>query len=211
MTIKAVTTAQLESIRKTANDKGIGKDDFQTYGLDGGIIAKALDAIKTAATPVEKPKLLKFVTSAAMPAVEKFVAAQAFGEKNPAGIRFYLWDNFRTNFLGKTEENVPAVQIGFHTLTKGALDAPIRAELTPELEETSLAHLYELISKQAHGEDGPLLVNGYANIFYIKDVRGNLWAVRAGWGAGSRGWGVCAFSVTDPGEWDAGYRVVSRK
>lgn len=52
MTIKAVTTAQLESIRKMCADKGVGKDMLQQYGLDGlALIVHALDAIKTVATP----------------------------------------------------------------------------------------------------------------------------------------------------------------
>ena len=52
MTTKAVTTAQLESIRKMCADKGIGKDMLQQYGLDGfAFVVHALDAIKTAATP----------------------------------------------------------------------------------------------------------------------------------------------------------------
>lgn len=46
MTTKAVTTAQLEQVRKMAGEKGIGKDPFQVYGLDGGIIARALDEVK---------------------------------------------------------------------------------------------------------------------------------------------------------------------
>lgn len=46
MSEKPVTTAQLEQIRKMAREKGVGKDLFQEQGLDGGIIAQALEAIR---------------------------------------------------------------------------------------------------------------------------------------------------------------------
>ena len=36
--------------------------------------------------------------------------------------------------------------------------------------ETTLAQLYALLERQGRGEDGVLLVNGAANIFYIRDI-----------------------------------------
>ncbi|MEK9158208.1 MAG: hypothetical protein AAB638_03460 [Patescibacteria group bacterium] len=211
MTFKAVTSAQLDLVRKTATDKGIGKDEFQKYGIDGGIIAKALDAIKAKATPIETPKLLSLVATVSVPAVDKFFASVAFGDNNAAGIKFYLGSNFRENFLTKIEENISATELNIHTLIRASKDAPIRAELTPELEETTLRHLYELLKKQPQGQAGALLTNGYANIFYIRDASGNLWAVGARWGADFREWDVDAVSVARPRDWNAGDRVGSRK
>lgn len=46
MTLKVVKTAQLEQVRKMATDKGVDSPMFQTNGLDNGLIALALDAIK---------------------------------------------------------------------------------------------------------------------------------------------------------------------
>ncbi len=46
MTAKAVTTAQVEQMRKMSVDKGVCRDAFQ-LGLDGGIFARALDEAKT--------------------------------------------------------------------------------------------------------------------------------------------------------------------
>ena len=61
---------------------------------------------------------------------------------------------------------------------------------------------------QQNGEKGSLLTNGYANIFYIKDVNGVLRTVRVSWGGG--GWYVYAYAVTHPNGWDDGHRVFSR-
>ena len=64
------------------------------------------------------------------------------------------------------------------------------------------------MAEQGNGEDGILLTNGYANIFYIRDIKGVFWAVGCGWDGG--GWRVGAISVEDPRGWDGGRRVFSR-
>jgi len=156
-------------------------------------------------------KLLKFVRSVSVPAVSKFVAAEAFGDDNPAGIKFHLGSNFKTNFLGKIEKNVPAGELNIHHPTKNSLDASIRAELGAEHEETTLAHFYELLTKQAHGESGALFVNGYTNISYIRDAKGNFWTVGAYRDGGDHAWGVGASSVEDSCGWSTGIQVVSCK
>lgn len=208
MTAKAVTTAQLEQVRKMAREKGICKDDFQK-GLDSGIIASTLDKLK--AKPKTSTGLLTEVATVEVPAADKFVASEQFGPNNPDGIKFFLWDNFRNNFLGKVEEKVPAATLAIRRLNRDSLDEPIRNELGSEREETTLAYLCELLKRQSRGEDGVLLTNGYANIFYIRDANENLWAVSACWDSFDRGWDVHAFSVGYPDPWFGGRRVVSRK
>jgi hypothetical protein len=89
------------------------------------------------------------------------------------------------------------------------VDGPIIAELGgEEKSETTLSEMFSLMEKQGKGEDGVLLNNGYANIFYIRDLAGVLRAVGVRWGGG--GWGVGADSVGGPDRWDGGYRVFSR-
>jgi hypothetical protein len=70
--------------------------------------------------------------------------------------------------------------------------------------ETTLTELWDMLKKQPKGEDGDLLINGYANIFYIKDAEGVLRAVLVHWFAA--GWFVSADSVELSLEWSAGYR-----
>jgi len=140
---------------------------------------------------------------------KKFVASKAFGPKNPAGIKFYLGDSFRKNFFGKVEKNTPSIQLDIHKLIKASTDGPIMEELDGN-KETTLAHFYELISRQPNGRPGSLLTNGHANIFYIRDVKGQLWAVYALWDSVSCGWGLGAGSVESLSPWFADVRVVSQ-
>lgn len=58
--------------------------------------------------------------------------------------------------------------------------------------ETTLTEVLTLMQAQANGEGGSLLVNGYANIFYVHDSEGVLPVVTAGWYAVGGGWSVVA-------------------
>lgn len=89
-------------------------------------------------------------------------------------------------------------------LEQGSLDAPIIAELGgEESAESPVAHFHAFLAENRKSTE--------YFIFYLRGKDGNLWAVRAAWSAGHGGWYVDAFSVSHPGEWDAGHRVVSRK
>lgn len=143
--------------------------------------------------------------------VASFIANDKFREgKTTDGVSIaWLGSNFENNFLGKTEKDIAPATLRIQKLKKDSLDVPIIAELG-DTAETTLTQLWELMKLQGSGQKGSLLVNGYANIFYIRDKNDVLWAVRARWRAGHGGWGVGAFSVEDPGRWDADLQVVSR-
>ena len=64
------------------------------------------------------------------------------------------------------------------------------------------------MEKQANGGNGELLNDGWANIFYIRDSAGVLWAVHVNWY--DDGWGVNASSVSGPRAWYAGDQVFAR-
>lgn len=144
---------------------------------------------------------------------EKFVAKKKF-RIDSKEVKFYgIWDNFREWFLsagdGKTEDPIGEQTLRYGKLTKNSVDGPIIEELGGEAKaETTLSDLYDLLKKQANGEKGVLLINGYANIFYIRDQSGVLRSVYAGWSDG--GWRVSAISVECPSEWNAGRQVFSR-
>ena len=70
------------------------------------------------------------------------------------------------------------------------------------------ADLGDLMAKQAKGEKGALLNNGWANIFYVRDSAGVLRTVNVYWDGGR--WFVNAFSVVNPDRWNDGYQVFSR-
>lgn len=168
------------------------------------------EAVKNRITK-EVKKILTLVAIVKVAAVEHFVAAEKFREgKTTDGVKIaWLGDNFKTNFLGKTEEGIKEAELKIHKLDQNLLDAPIMNELG-DTAETTLAHLWELLKRQPKGEEGELLVNGWANIAYIRDGSGELWAVNSRWRAGSGGWHVEALSVTHPLRWYAGSQVVSR-
>lgn len=173
-------------------------------------IALCVEAIKNRANSVAN-KLLEFVTTTNVVAIESFKAEDTFkvDTKKAATRIYYLGDNFQKHFGRKEEGASEATEIKVHKLLEESLDAPIITELGGNAEIT-LGQFFSLLSKQEKGEPGPLLTNGWMNIAYIRDDEGILWAVRARWRAGSGGWSVGAYSVEGPRRWSDGSRVLSR-
>lgn len=173
-------------------------------------IALCVEAIKNRANGVAK-KLLEFVTTTSVAAIESFKSSENFKEDaKKVAVRIWsLGDNFKKHFGRKEEGASEAVEIKIHKLLEWSLDAPIITELADKCEIT-LGQFFALLSKQGKGEAGPLLTNGWANIAYIRDDEGILWAVHADWYAGRGGWSVGASSVGDPDGWRGGFQVLSR-
>ena len=161
---------------------------------------------------VQAKKLLRFVTTVSVGALENFVAADNYkvDTSRKAKVRIaWLGENFKKHLLGLSEGACEAADLRVHELLEQSVDAPIITELANRCEITLGKH-FVLLSKQGRGESGVLLTNGYANIAYIRDANGVLWAVNADWYAGYDGWGVEAYSVEDPYEWFDGGQFVSR-
>ena len=154
---------------------------------------------------MRKSGLLKRVASVAVPAVQRFVAGDCLKEANVG----WTGDNFKRLFLDKIGENVPEANLAVSRLEEASLDAPILKELGDRA-EVSLAHMFDLLKRQAHGEEGILLTNGYANIFYVHDRNNTLWAVSARWDSARRDWYVEAHSIKNPNGWSDGHLVFSR-
>jgi len=160
-----------------------------------------------------KDSLLNFVgTTTTSATTEKFVAKEKF-VKDSKEVKFYgIYSNFTKWFLaddGKIENPIKEQELRYGNLTKGSVDGPIIEELGGEAKvETTLTELWDMLKKQPKGEDGDLLINGYANIFYIKDTEGVLRAVLVYWRVA--GWVVYACSVGYSHEWLAVDRVFCR-
>ena len=155
---------------------------------------------------VKEADLLRRITTVEVNGAEKFVANDQQLKAANVG---WTGSNFRALFLNKAEENVGKATIVVHSLEKNSLDVAIMAELGTRV-EIHLCQFFALIAKQSKGEAGPLLVNGYANIAYIRGNDGNLWAVYAYWRSACGYWHVYADSVEYPREWHAGDQVLSR-
>ena len=171
---------------------------------------KALQKLLLGLCPsVNEPKevsLLRKLASVQVEGVARFVVDDDTLQAANIG---WTGDNFKKFFAKKVEEDVPACAIAVHRLERASSDAPILTELGDRA-EISLAHLFELIKKQSKGETGQLLVNGYANVAYVRGTDGNLWAVLAAWRSYCGCWGVEADSVEDPDGWRGSRRILSR-
>lgn len=121
----------------------------------------------------------------------------------------FIGDNFQRWFTGKCEAPCGERSLRYGRLKQRSVDAPIIAELGGEAAvETSLADVWALMAGQPNGEAGKLLNNGWANVFYVKDLDGVVRAVGVFWRGG--GWDVGAYEVGSPGPWHGGSRVFSR-
>lgn len=161
-----------------------------------------------------KAVLLELLRTADVSAQEAFKAADFFKEKgHPDGIKFWLGNNFKTHFLkgsGKIELDVPAATLNAYKLREASVDGPILAALSgKDAAKTSLAYMAQLIKAQAKGQEGVLLTNGWANIFYIEDYNGGLWTVDCGWVSGDQAWYVLADPVSYPDGWVADSQIFS--
>jgi hypothetical protein len=156
--------------------------------------------------PKSSAPLLEPVETATVAATsEQFDVKERF--EKPAGIKFAtVWTEFKRHFYGRVEEPIPETRLQKYRLLRIAPDAPIIAELGgPARVEGSLAAVYALIRRQGRGEAGFLQTNGYANIFYQRDVKGALCAVRLGWDG--EGWVIDAISVEDPLAWNGKHEI----
>lgn len=196
-----------KSLVDEVKNLGGGDEDILRVKTDGALRKKLAELIVSGKEQVKR--LLEFVTTVTVPAVARLVAKDCFKQdvSPEAAVKIScIGDNFKAKFSGKIEVDVPAAELKIHRLCEASLDAPIITALG-DCYETTLAHLWTLLSRQPNGEQGVLLVNGYANIFYVRDLEGGLWAVGARWYGG--GWYVYACSVEYPGRWCAGRQVFS--
>lgn len=202
-----VAARVFKSLANAVMDAGGSDDDLRRLESDTKLRGEVGRLIAST------PSLLAPVGTVEIPATtQPFVAKDHFvvntEEDAPLKIS-YLGENFRAWFLGKTEEARSAGALRYARLVRPSLDGPIIAGLGGEAKaETTLAEFYVLLARQPDGASGPLLTDGCANIFYVRDVSGVLCAVGAYWSG--YGWSVDAVSVSYPDEWDAGLRVFSR-
>lgn len=216
---KALNPATLELTQRiqVLFPRDIDTDVLRAWnGAPGEVISTRLrkafgKSPETVILPEPEP-LLDFVATATISATTgPFIAKDHFVKdtSRKAHVKiFYLGGNFKAWFLGK-EEPFGGSTIRYAKLSRSSADGPIISELGgEEMAETTLAEIYSFMVQQPNGEGGTLLTNGYANIFYVRDVNGVLRAVDAYWGDG--GWYVNACPVTDPRGWRDEDQIFSR-
>jgi len=163
--------------------------------------------------PIPEP-LIEWLGIVSIPATtRKFVAREKFvrDTSKEAHIRIsYLGDNFTKNFIEKVEESFAGSILRYGKLRKSTVDGPIIAELGGGVKaETTLTEMFALMEQQGNGEEGALSTNGYANLFYIRDIRAGMpWTVYCIWLVD--GWHVTTSSVGNLDEWGGGGQTFSR-
>ena len=160
-----------------------------------------------------KKAALKYLKFIAKIAVKTNVVAKSwlFGEK--ASVKTYLGSNFQSWVFPELPAEIPAFEgeVQKTQLTKSMSDSEIHSELGEPKDYTVaqfIAIICYLLQKQAKGEDGVLLTNGYANIFRVKLANGCVVAVGRRWDSGRREWSFGAY-VLDDDAWDGGSAVFS--
>lgn len=217
MSDKTLSNAELELTQKMQMHfpRGVITVDVlkQWNGCSANLITERLVkmfSVGPEADIIVKPELLlELVGTVDVPATTNTIVVKDHIVNIRKKRKVYTWDDFEKWFLGKKIEPISKSELHYHKLRKGSVDGPIIAELGgKEKAETTLAEMFTLMEMQANGEEGVLLTNGYANIFYIRDIKGVLRAVCCDWGGG--GWRLGANSVEHPLEWNAGCQVFSR-
>jgi len=119
----------------------------------------------------------------------------------------HVWDDFRSRIVAKARpsEVGATFKIESFELRQDLTDAEIEAALPKRhlFDETQVcAIIAGLIAKQPNGEEGPLINNGYASLFYMSSYVAHVRWRRAG----SRRWSVHAWLCGGDG-WNAGNQV----
>lgn len=153
--------------------------------------------------------LLDFLTHVDVPQFDRFAAADYFLEGQPRERLQITWigANFRRHFLNKIEGPTPAHELDVYHLKRFAGNDAIIGDIGGEPEVT-LHDVWVLLTRQSHGEAGPLQTNARPNVFYVRDSTGLLWAVDVVWGGA--GWEVGASGLNERRQWDARVDVIAR-
>ena len=152
--------------------------------------------------------LLKYIGFVKLKAVKRFDIAANFKKGKVVGGRRIDWigDNFHEHFDDLVEVDVPERTVYIWELLKDSLDEPIIKLLGGADESetlTSLAHTFQMMEL---GEKSRGRLDGYANFGYKNSPKdGTLWVPF--WLVFGGGFGVEAYSSSDPREWSVGFRV----
>jgi len=153
-----------------------------------------------------KPDLLLPLETAILPAVAGTVKVRDYFKGKTTAKIATLFSEFKSRFFDKEEGPVAETIYQKYRLLHISPDRPIIDALGGEGKVTSSAcAAIALLERQPDGGPGFLQTNGFANIFYAKDKKGALCAIRLGWA--SDGWVVDAIAVEDPLAWNGKHEI----
>ncbi len=181
--------------------------------------------IRNMLTRRTNPRLLQSIGTVTIPATEDpFVVREKFGVHADSEVRIIMGTNFESWLSEKVEEPIAEARLRYADLIEPSTDDLILAELG-ERAETTLSQLYALLERQPRGQEGVLLTDmlgpakpvpflkdlvsfrlGGPNVFYIRDINGELRVVHVQWFTNN--WIVDVFP--SPNTWHNEPRVFSR-
>lgn len=179
-----------------------GEEHFEK--MIGGLKKKPIvEAVKKAVA------ILVFVTTAVVPAIATPMDPNEAFQSHQG---FYVCGDFRSYVLPalKSISSAPEASFIVSRIALSASDSTIHKEI-PENHLAEWYHILSFIGKQPNGENGVLLTNGYANIFYMRGVGGQVFVVSVRRGLVSCRWSVDAWRLGDGGDggWPADDLVFS--
>jgi hypothetical protein len=189
-----------------AQGLSVAADDTKP-GQPGSAIA--VDRVACSLQPkVEEPSDPS--STSAIPHAEKFIAREHFKEDiaSSASVKIsWLGATFARRFTDKVEDSTGGASLQTYVLSRASSDKDILAQLG-QSHESRLADVWCALKQQPNGSNGPLEINAKPNVFYVRDIAGELGAVDVLWGG--VGWEIGASPVGDKPRWPAGTRIFSR-
>lgn len=133
---------------------------------------------------MDDPLLSPRSTITLPPTTENFVTRNRFVlAMDPKKVMIgYILGDFVTWFMGKVEAPVAESTLRYYELQRNAPDEDILAGVGGEARaETTLTEIFSLMERQRLGKDGILAINGWENIFFVRDQAGTLRSVAVHW------------------------------
>ena len=156
-----------------------------------------MDSLLRQGDPISVPAIQRFAVSANF---APDMSPQARIRIASARAVFVRW------FFPKNEDAALPVVLEWFELQHNTSNPAILNELGGVANaETSLASAYWLMLQQSEGQSGPLATNGFGNVFYVRDLDGQLRSVNIHWCDG--GWSIDAMEIDTITEWPIRDRV----
>ena len=168
-------------------------------------------------SPVQKAQqsLLELVCTVDISAQEPFKVTNFFKEfEQQDGIEFLPMYSFENNLFrdwdATFDTDVPATTVNVYNLTATSMNNPIIAALgDKDAAKIDIAYIAHLIKAQSNGEEGVLLANGLANIFYVDSCFKELFVLRCHWLSIECVWQVLSHSIPYSNSSFSGSRIFS--
>jgi hypothetical protein len=180
---------------------------------------RALIMLGKKSEPKQAQSILKFIAAITIAArTTQFVPKKSYVVNTEPGSHVkigYINSDFTAWFGDTAEEPTAETTLRRYVLKRQSVFAPAMQEVRDSgfVTKTTPGELYFLLEKQPDGPKsaaGPLLTNGYANLFEMVDVNGIPRLVYLIWYGDSVGWSVIAGDASRSDRWVVGFQLFSR-